>query len=129
VRRVGRAQVYSTPNPFLFAGRVLIQTGEGAYRIVDGSMTSCRLPKPDWQLISHSIQVANNNASTRNSIFRFLNIPLFYLPYVAHNLDDTGRQSGFLLPVFAISGVKGLVLGEQVYWVINRSMDLTVGAE
>ena len=92
-------------------------------------MTSCRLPKPDWQLISHSIQVVNNNASTHNSIFKFLNIPLFYLPYVAHNLDETGRQSGVLIPVFANSGVKGLVLGEQVYWVINRSMDLTLGAE
>ena len=129
VRLVGRVQVYSTPNPFLFTGRVLIQTGEGAYRIVDGSMTSCRLPKPDWQLISHSIQVANNKASTRNSLFEFLRIPVFYLPYVAHNLDDTGRESGILFPAFENSGVKGLVLGEQLYWVINRSMDLTVGAE
>ncbi len=56
-------------------------------------------------------------------------MPLFYLPFLRRSLDETGRESGFLLPVFANSGVKGLVLGEQVYWVINRSMDLTVGAE
>jgi LPS-assembly protein len=129
VRRVGRTQIYTTPNPFLFTGRILIQTGEESYHIVDGSMTSCRLPKPDWQLIAHSIDVANSKASTHNSLFEFLSVPVFYLPYVAHNLGDTGRESGFLLPVFANSGVKGLVLGEQVYWVINRSMDLTVGAE
>jgi LPS-assembly protein len=129
VRRVGRALVYSTPDPFIFQGRILLQTGEQAYRIVDGSMTSCRLPKPDWQLLSRSIVVANNKASTHNSVFEFWRIPLFYLPFVARNLDDTGRESGFLLPGGENSGVKGLVIGDEVYWVINRSMDLTVGAE
>jgi LPS-assembly protein len=129
VRRLGKTMIYSTPDPFLFTGRVLLQTGEDSYRIVDGAMTSCRLPKPDWELISRSIEVANGKATTRNSVFQFLRVPLFYLPYIQHSLDDTGRQSGLLLPVFADSGVKGLVLGEQVYWAINRSIDLTVGAE
>ena len=129
VRRVGRAMIYSTPDPFIFQGRVLLQTGERAYRIVDGSMTSCRLPKPDWQLISRSIEVANGKASTHNSVFEFWHIPLFYLPFVARNLDETGRESGFLLPGGENSGTKGLVIGDEVYWVINRSMDLTVGAE
>ena len=50
VRHVGKVKVYSTPNPFLFTGRVLVQTDEGVYHIVDGSMTSCRLPKPDCPL-------------------------------------------------------------------------------
>jgi LPS-assembly protein len=52
VRRLGKTLIYSTPDPFLFTGRVLIQTGEGSYRIVDGSMTSCRLPRPDWRIVS-----------------------------------------------------------------------------
>jgi LPS-assembly protein len=129
VRRVGKTQIYSTPNPFLFTGRVLVQTGEGSYRIVDGSMTSCRLPRPDWQLISRSIDVVNNKASTHNSVFEFLRIPLFYFPVVQHNLDDNGRDSGLMLDGFENSGVKGLVVGEQIYWAINRSMDLTVGAQ
>ena len=129
VRRIGKVQVYSTPDPFMFTGRVLLQTGENAYRIVDGSMTSCRLPKPDWQLISHSIEVANNKATTRNSLFEVLRLPVFYLPFVQRSLDATGRESGFLLPIFANSGVKGLVLGEEYYWAINRSMDMTLGSE
>jgi LPS-assembly protein len=129
VRRIGHAMVYSTPDPFIFSGRILLQTGEGVYRIVDGSMTSCRLPKPDWQVISRSISVVNNKASTHNSFFEFLNLPLFYLPVVKRNLDEDGRQSGLLLPSGENSGVKGLVIGDEVYWAINRSMDLTVGAE
>jgi LPS-assembly protein len=129
VRTTGHSVVYSTANPFLFSGRVLIQTGEGQYRIVDGTMTNCRLPKPDWQLLSHSIELNNGEASTHNSIFEFLGIPLFYLPYVRHPAEDTGRQSGFLIPVLSNSSIKGFIVGEQYYWVISRSMDMVVGSE
>jgi LPS-assembly protein len=129
VRRAGRIAVYSTANPFLFSGRVLLQTGEGSYKIVDGTMTNCRLPKPDWQLIARSISVANNKATTSNALFKFLGIPVFYLPYLRHPVEETGRESGFLIPVVENSSTRGLVLGEQVYIVLNRSMDMVVGTE
>ena len=60
VRAMGHTVVYSTPNPLLFSGRVLLQTGEGSYRIIDGSMTNCRLPHPDWRIIAHSIDLDND---------------------------------------------------------------------
>ena len=129
VRTGGHAVVYSTPNPFLFSGRILLQLGEGNYRIVDGSMTNCRLPKPDWRLISRAINLANGKASTSNSLFEFLGLPLFYLPYLRHPVDDIGRESGLLIPVISNSSIKGFVLGEQIYWVINRSMDMVIGSE
>jgi LPS-assembly protein len=129
VRRAGRTVVYSTANPFLFSGRVLLQTGEGNYKIVDGTMTNCRLPKPDWQLIAHSITVANNEATTKNTLFKFLGIPLFYLPYLRHPVEETGRESGLLIPVAENSSTRGLVLGEEAYIVLNRSMDMEVGTE
>jgi LPS-assembly protein len=130
VRRTGRSVVYSTPNPFLFSGRVLLQTGEGSYRIVDGTMTNCRLPHPDWQLISHAIEIANGRASTANTLFKLFGVPVFYLPYLRHPVDDTGRESGLLTPVISNgSSVRGYTFGEQVYWVINRSMDMVIGSE
>src|SRR5580658_6363887 len=129
VRSTGRTVVYSTANPFLFSGRVLIQTGEGEYRVIDGTMTNCRLPKPDWQLLSKSIALNNGEAITHNSVFRFLGVPLFYLPYLRHPTDDTGRESGILIPVLENSSIKGFVVGEEIYWVINRSMDMIVGSE
>jgi LPS-assembly protein len=129
VRRAGRTTVYSTPNPFLFSGRVLLQTGEGKYRVVDGSMTNCRLPKPDWVLISHSIDLADGKASASRTFFKFLGVPVFYLPYLRHPTEGAGRESGLLIPVLSNSSVKGFVLGEQVYWVISRSMDMVVGSE
>lgn len=130
VRSAGRTAVYSTTNPFLFSGRVLLQTGEGSYKIIDGMMTNCRLPKPDWELISHAISVANDKATTKNTWFKLLGIPVFYLPYLRHPVDMTGRESGLLNPLLPYnSSVKGLVMGEQVYWAINRSMDMVVGVD
>src|SRR6266568_8151500 len=129
VRRAGRTTVYSTANPFLFSGRVLLQTGEGSYKVIDGSMTNCRLPRPDWQLISHAISVANGRASTSNVFFKFLGVPLFYVPYLRHPVEDTGRQSGLLIPVVSNSSIKGFTVGEQAYFVLNRSMDMVIGSE
>ena len=130
VRKLGHTAIYSTANPFLFSGRVLLENGEGNYRLIDGSMTNCRLPRPDWRVISRAINLANGNASTSNAFFEFLGLPIFYLPYLRHPTDEMGRESGLLTPDFGFgSNIKGLVLGEQVYWVISRNMDMIVGAE
>jgi LPS-assembly protein len=129
VRRAGRSTVYSTTNPLLFSGRVLLQTGEGSYRIVDGSITNCRLPHPDWRIIARTINFENGEATTTNAGFKFLGIPLFYLPYLRHAASESGRVSGFLIPVVGNSSVRGYIVGEQVYWAISRSMDMVVGSE
>lgn len=130
VRRAGNAVVYSTANPFLFSGRVLLQTGEGRYRIVDGRMTNCRLPRPDWELISRSIRLENSTASTANTFFKLFGVPIFYLPYLRHPVRENGRTSGFLIPIVSNgSSIRGFTFGEQVYVVINRSMDMVIGSE
>jgi LPS-assembly protein len=130
VRRAGRAIVYSTPNPFLFSARVLLQTAEGTYKIVDGTMTNCRLPKPDWQLLARQIDIANGKASTTNTIFKLFGLPIFDLPYLSRPVNDTGRVSGLLIPVFSIgSSIRGFTAGEQAYIVLNRSMDMLLGLE
>lgn len=129
VQRQGRTTVFSTPNPFLFSGRVLLETGEGQYRVIDGTMTNCKLPRPDWTLTSHLIRLDDETASASRTFFKFLGVPLFYLPYLQHPTNGTGRQSGFLIPMLSNSSIKGFVVGEQYYWAINRSMDMVVGSE
>ncbi len=130
VRMLGHTVVYSTPNPLLFSGRVLIQTGEGGYKLIDGEITNCRLPHPDWRILSHAIALANGTASTSNSVFEFLDVPVFYLPYLRHAAAAGGRTSGFLIPVISNgSSIRGYTFGEQVYWAISRSMDMVLGSE
>ena len=53
---------YISNNPLLFTGRELFKDGPERYRVIDGSMTSCRLPDPDWLLLSSKINVADGTA-------------------------------------------------------------------
>jgi LPS-assembly protein len=126
--------VFTAPNPFSVTGDEVLQLGPGIYQVIRGSMTSCRLPNPDWRLLSHTILIDNGKATARNSIFtlRFFtlqNVPMLYLPYVTHPLAKDQRQSGFLLPIFGNDTTKGLIVGEQVYFALSPSADLTVGAQ
>jgi LPS-assembly protein len=125
----GRRIIYANGNPFLFSGRMVVKTGPREYEIYDGSVTSCQLPNPDWQLFAGRFSVNQEKAVARNSVFKVINVPLLFLPYVTHPVDAEGRQTGFLIPVIGQSSTRGLVLGEQIYFSINRSTDLTVGAE
>ena len=120
---------YESGNPFLFSGREVFKDGPEKYRVLDGSMTSCRLPKPDWEILSSKIQVADGTATARNSRFTLLRVPVFFLPYVTHSVSTESRQTGLLIPVFSTSNTKGTIFGEEIYWVINRSADATVGTE
>ncbi len=120
---------YLSNNPLLFFGRELFKDGPERYRVIDGTMTSCRLPDPDWLLHSSKISVADGKARARNSWFTLLHVPLFFLPIVNHPVNAESRQSGFLIPTIGTSSTKGLILGEQIYWVIGRSADLTFGSE
>jgi LPS-assembly protein len=121
--------IYTTTNPFLFTGRVVIKNGPEEFRVIDGTMTSCRLPHPDWVIAAGRIDMADGQASARNALFRVLNIPVLYLPYFTHPIMSSDRQSGFLIPVYSQSNTKGSVFGEQYYLALNRSMDLTLGTD
>ena len=129
VKAAGKRVMYVSGNPFLFTGREVLKTGEQTYEIHDGTVTSCRLPHPDWLLSAGLFSVDDEKARAKNSVFRLLNVPLLYLPYVTHPIDSETRQTGVLIPIIGQSSTKGLVLGEQVYFALNRSTDLTVGVQ
>ena len=131
--KTARTASYQTSNPFVFEGRIVIKTGPTDYTVYYGSVTSCLLPHPDWQLFANKIAVSNSKAKLANSTFKILGIPLLFLPYVTHPVDTQQRQSGLLIPEFGYSsaskdtGSKGLTIGEQLYLVLGRSADLTIG--
>ena len=119
---------FVTTNPFLFEGKVVLKTGPDSYEVFDGSVTSCLLPHPDWQLFGHHFVVSEKIARAHNSTFKLLGIPAFFLPYVTHPVDSEQRLSGILIPDIGYSSSKGFVIGEQFYLVLGRSADLTVGS-
>ena len=123
---------YQSTNPFLFSGRKVVETSPEHYDVYDGAVTSCLLPRPDWELFSRHFEMDGDKAKASNSVFHLLGIPLLPLPYVTQP-TNTNRQSGILIPVMGYSsasqntGSKGLTVGEQGYLTLGRSADLTVG--
>nr|WP_257031326.1 LPS assembly protein LptD [Edaphobacter lichenicola] len=129
LKSAGHTLTYSSSNPFLFTGRMVVRTGPQSYEIYDGTLTTCQLPHPDWMLYAGKFAVDSEKAKAQNSTFRLMNIPVLFLPYVTHPTDSEQRQTGFMIPVPGYSSTKGFTLGEEFYWAINRSTDLTVGAQ
>jgi LPS-assembly protein len=129
LRPPGQKPIYDNGQPFLFEGRMVVKTGPRSYDVYDGSVTSCALPRPDWQLFAGKFSVTPGRATAKNVVFRVINIPLVYLPYATHPVGGEQRQTGFLIPVIGESSTRGLILGEQIYVVLGRSADMTVGAE
>ena len=124
---MGQRAVYTNGNPFLFSGRLVVKSGPREYQIYDGTVTSCQLARPDWLLSAAEFSVNGEKARATNSVFHVRKMPLLWMPYVTHPVDANDRQSGILIPVLGDSSSKGLTVGEQIYWSINRSTDMTVG--
>ena len=121
-------QRYTNGNPFLFNGKMMVRTGPLDFDIYDGNVTSCQLPSPDWLLSAQRFNVAGSTARANNAIFHLMSLPVLWLPFVTHPVNTSDRQTGILIPEIGInSASKGDTIGEQIYWAINRSTDLTVG--
>jgi LPS-assembly protein len=120
---------YSNANPFLFTGRMVVKTGPASYVIYNGSVTSCLLPHPDWQLFAGRFVLDGKEAKAKNSIFRLLNVPVLYLPYVTHPTDPDQRQAGLMIPVLGETSTKGFILGEEFFLPLGRSADMLLGVQ
>jgi len=130
VRLRGRQLMLTSPNPFFFTGKTVEKLGPNHYRVEDGSVTTCTLPHPRWQFSAHKVEVeVGGTAKIYNSTFGIKGIPVLYFPFATLPAERLPRQSGFLIPNVGTSSIKGTILGESLFWAINRSMDAHLGAE
>jgi LPS-assembly protein len=130
LRMRGKRLILTSPNPFAFTGKVVVKTGPDHYLVYDGTITTCELPRPKWQFNARKISVeVGGNATIYRSTFRLEGIPVFYFPFATHPVERLPRETGLLIPNIGSSSIKGTILGDSIYWAINRSMDLTAGAE
>lgn len=126
----GKHVVLTSSNPFFFTGDEVDKVGPAHFVVLHGRVTTCELPHPKWTFQAEKVVVdIGDEAKLYHSTFRLFGIPIFYFPYVQHPVERLGRQSGFLIPSLGQSSRKGTILGESVYWAINRSADATIGAE
>lgn len=126
----GRQLILTSSNPFFFTGKVVEKPGPDHYKIFDGLVTTCQMPRPDWQFRARKVVVeVGGTAKIYKSSFGIQGIPILYFPFATLPAEAVPRQSGFLIPNIGTSTTKGAILGESFFWAINRSMDAHIGAE
>ena len=126
----GSSVVLTTSNPFMIVGRVVNKVGRNRYIVSHGSITSCAEQTPTWTFNAEKVDlVAGEDAKLYHSTFHLLKLPIFYFPYTQAPATAMARTTGFLLPEVGESSTKGFILGDSFYWAINRSSDLTLGAQ
>ena len=61
-----------------------------------------------------------------NAIIKFFDIPIFYIPKLAHPDPSVERRSGLLVPSYSDTKNLGSSLNVPYYWAISDNKDLTI---
>src|SRR3954469_22056791 len=110
-----------------FWGDTIEKLGPKTYRITHGGFTACVQPTPRWELVSDSVTVTlDEHALLTNAILKVKNVPLFYLPVMYYPINKEDRATGFLIPTYGASTIRGQTLTNYFFWAINRSHDATI---
>ena len=125
----GKQFLLTSSNPFYFTGKIVEKTGPDHYLVHHGTVTTCQLPRPKWKFSASKVDVdVAGDAKLYNSAFSIEGVPIFFFPFATHPVEKQ-RKSGLMIPNIGNSSRKGTVLGESVYWAIDRTMDVTLGTE
>jgi LPS-assembly protein len=109
-----------------FWGQEIEKLGPKTYRITRGGFTTCVQPTPRWELVTDSATVTlEEHALLKNTILMVKGVPLFYLPVMYYPINKEDRATGFLIPTYGSSNVRGNTINNAFFWAINRSQDAT----
>jgi LPS-assembly protein len=119
--------VSSQDTDVYFTGDVVEKIGPRKYKITKGGFTTCVQPTPRWQLTSDTI-VLNIEHYTflRNAVFSVKGVPMLYTPVMYYPTKKDDRATGFLIPTFGETTLRGESLHNAFFWAIDRSEDLTL---
>jgi LPS-assembly protein len=110
-----------------FWGETIEKLGPKTYRITRGGFTTCVQPTPRWEMVSTSVTLTlEKRAVMTNMVLKVKDVPVFYLPAMYYPINKEDRATGFLLPIYGSSDIKGQKLSNAFFWAINRSQDATL---
>jgi LPS-assembly protein len=120
--------LFGTQEPYiLFWAEEVEKINDEAFELRRGGFTSCTQPTPRWDMQASNLTlVPDKYAILKNMVLRVKDVPLFYLPALYYPITHTNRATGFLLPTYGQSTVRGLTLSNAFFWAINRSQDATI---
>jgi LPS-assembly protein len=109
-----------------FWGETIEKLGDQKYRITRGGFTTCVQPTPRWELVTGSVVLnLNDYAVATNTVLRVKGVPVMYMPWVYYPIQEDERATGFLLPTYGASTLRGQSLSNAFFWAMGRSHDAT----
>jgi hypothetical protein len=109
-----------------FFGETVEKIGFRKYKITNGGFSTCVQPTPRWDLSAGTITLnVDHYTLLRNAVLSVKGVPMFYLPMMYYPTKDDDRATGFLIPTYGVSSVRGQTISNGFFWAINRSRDLT----
>jgi LPS-assembly protein len=109
-----------------FWGETIEKLGPKTYRLTHGGFTTCVQPTPRWEMVARSAMLTlEKRAVLSNMVLKVKDVPVFYLPAMYYPINKADRATGFLLPIYGTSTIKGQTLNNAFFWAINRSQDAT----
>lgn len=119
--------LFGTQEPLaVFWGDELHKLGPDKYRIKKGGFTTCVQPTPRWEIVTDSATITlDHYALARNPVLKVKGVPLFYAPFIYYPINKEDRATGFLIPTYGVSTLRGPSISNAFFWAIDRSQDAT----
>jgi LPS-assembly protein len=109
-----------------FHAERLAKIGPRTYTLTNGGFSTCAQPAPRWAMQGSSgTIVLDKRALLKNAVLSVKNVPIFYVPVIYYPLSEDDRSTGFLLPTYSASTIRGTGLSNAFFWAIDRSQDAT----
>ena len=113
-------------NVFFF-GESVEKLGPKKYKIRNGGFTTCVQPTPRWNLHADTVVLNVDHYTTlRQAVFMVKGVPMLYLPFMYYPTNKDNRATGFLIPTYGSSTLRGQSIHNAFFWAINRSQDATI---
>ena len=127
---VAAPQMTGQDTDVYFFGDEVEKIGPKKYRIKNGGFSTCVQPTPRWDLSAETI-VLNIDHYTllRQAILKVKGVPMLYLPVLYYPTTEDDRATGFLIPTYSATTIRGQSIQVPFFWAINRSQDATVAYE
>ncbi|MDR1988726.1 MAG: hypothetical protein LBQ09_00675 [Acidobacteriaceae bacterium] len=115
-------------NDVVFFGETVEKIATKKYKITNGGFSTCEQPTPRWDLTADTITLnVDHYTVLKQAVLRVKGVPMFYLPWMYYPTHEDGRATGFLLPVYGSSNLRGQTIHNAFFWAIDRSQDATIG--
>jgi LPS-assembly protein len=125
--RVEKSMFGSQEPDAQFTGEEIHKLGPKKYKVVHGAFSTCAQPTPRWQLVSNEAIVnLDDYVFMKNTVLKVKNVPLMYMPLFYYPLEESDRSTGFLIPMYGSSTLRGQTISNAFFWAISRNQDATI---